>query len=198
MGLMVHSLEELPQNASREFYIYLLDYGWHEPLGQALHQNFDRMAARASECGAVVLHGVGAHFQDEVLSWHHINGQPADELLPAILLTTVHPFHSRDESPRSTRRRHQRGIVDERMVLIPLRHHCRTSTDVAVLIDQLFADISEKRGLLSFRVAEEIQRGNRGAIVDALILQPNVSGIGVNIGAIVKYLKGLWTDRTRR
>lgn len=48
MGLMIHSLGELPLNAKRDYYVYLLDYGWHEPLGQALLSSFDTMAAEAS------------------------------------------------------------------------------------------------------------------------------------------------------
>ena len=32
MGLMVHSLEEIPRNVERNYYIYLLDYGWDEPI----------------------------------------------------------------------------------------------------------------------------------------------------------------------
>jgi hypothetical protein len=39
MGLWVHSLGELPANAERAYYIYVLDFGWDEPLGRALNQN---------------------------------------------------------------------------------------------------------------------------------------------------------------
>ena len=75
MGLMIHSLGELPLNAKRDYYVYLLDYGWHEPLGQALLSNFDTMAAEASRNSAAVIRGVvGSHFEDEVLSWHSVDG----------------------------------------------------------------------------------------------------------------------------
>ncbi len=36
MGLMVHSLEGIPAGHHRDYYIYLLDYGWDEPLADAL------------------------------------------------------------------------------------------------------------------------------------------------------------------
>lgn len=36
MGLMIHSLEEFPSEATRGYYIYVLDYGWDEPLSNAL------------------------------------------------------------------------------------------------------------------------------------------------------------------
>ena len=36
MGLYVHSLGEIPNGAERAYYVYLLDYGWEEPLGSAV------------------------------------------------------------------------------------------------------------------------------------------------------------------
>jgi hypothetical protein len=44
MGLMVHSLENIPESARRNYFIYLLDYGWHEPISEALRNNFENMA----------------------------------------------------------------------------------------------------------------------------------------------------------
>jgi len=80
MGLMIHSLGELPATVERGYYVYLLDYGWDEPLGDILARNFEKMAERASRQNAVVLRGVvGSHFSDEVLSWHQVNGQPGEE-----------------------------------------------------------------------------------------------------------------------
>jgi hypothetical protein len=80
MGLMIHSLAEYPLEVERAYYIYLLDYGWHEPLGEAIYQNFGKIADLASRREAVVMRGiVGVHFADEVLSWHQVNGQPAEE-----------------------------------------------------------------------------------------------------------------------
>src|SRR5688572_14817062 len=35
MGLHIHSLEQLPAMVEWAYYVYLLDYGWNEPLGAA-------------------------------------------------------------------------------------------------------------------------------------------------------------------
>ena len=185
MGLMIHSLGELPANAKRAYYVYLLDYGWDEPLGEALHKNFDRMAALASHNNAVVMQGiVGSHFQDEVLSWHNINGQPGDEVLPAILITTRHPVQFR-ESGREWGADAKR--TTDRMVLIPLRGTCESATDVALLIEKIFRDIKDKKALSEFEVARELMKGKDGALVDALILQPNVAGVGINFNYIIDF-----------
>ena len=59
----------LPDEAIRRYYVYLLDYGWEEPLGRALRDNFDIMANLASRSDAVVLLGLrGSEFNDEVFS----------------------------------------------------------------------------------------------------------------------------------
>ena len=51
MGLYVQSLNNIPQSAHRDYYIYLLDYGWSEPLGNALMNNYEKMAQLAAEKG---------------------------------------------------------------------------------------------------------------------------------------------------
>lgn len=76
MGLYVHTLGEIPATAERAYYVYLLDYGWEEGLGNAVRANLPRMADMASRSEAVVIHGPrGVHFEDEVLSWHRVNIQ---------------------------------------------------------------------------------------------------------------------------
>lgn len=183
---MIHSLTEYPLEVERSYYIYLLDYGWHEPLADAIYQNFGRLADLASRRGAVVMRGlVGNHFADEVLSWHHVNGQPAEEILPAILLTTLHPQHFR------TRALEKVSSLDDKLLLIPLRAACKTTSDVVTLVEKVFRDIAEKKGLPDFAVAKELKKGKSGALVDALILQPKFAGVGVDLKKIATYFKGL-------
>jgi hypothetical protein len=70
MGLMIHSLDNIPKSARRDFFVYLLDYGWQEPISQALRDNFDKMAEIASKNRVVVIKGTDvAHFESEVMSW---------------------------------------------------------------------------------------------------------------------------------
>ena len=59
--------------------------------------NFDKFAEHASKNNFVIFKGLpGSHFDDEVLSWHHINGEDAEDILPAVLITTENPhfFHN--------------------------------------------------------------------------------------------------------
>lgn len=76
------------------------------------------------------------------------------------------------------------------MILIPLRQVCKTSSDVASLIERIFQDIRDRKELSGFEVAQEMQRGKNGAITDALILQPNFSGLGINFNYIINFLRG--------
>lgn len=137
MGLYVHSLGEIPTGAERAYYVYLLDYGWEEALGNAVRANLPRMADMASRSKAVVIHGPrGVHFEDEVLSWHRVNGQDAENILPAILITTRHPstFHQSFETKKSKKERR------DALLLIPLRKVCKSAEDVVELIQRVFED----------------------------------------------------------
>jgi hypothetical protein len=178
MGLYIHSLGEIPTGAERAYYLYLLDYGWEEPLGDAVRANLPRMADIASRCNAVVVHGPrGVHFEDEVLSWHRVNGQDAKDILPAILITTRHPstFRESFEMRRSSKE------SKDALLLIPLRKVCKSAEDVVQLIQRVFEDIKEKKQLSKFHAAKRMKRGVAGALVDAVILQPKVGGIGFDL-----------------
>ena len=164
MGLMIHSLGELPANVERDYYVYLLDYGWEEAASDAMYTNFARMAEVASRNNAAVFRGtVGHHFADEVLSWHHINGREADGVLPAILITTKHPQKFREHG-------WSRQQADK-LLLIPLRQVCK------------------RPALPDFEIAEEMRAGRRGAVLDALILKPNFVGLGIDINRVIDFFR---------
>jgi hypothetical protein len=82
VGLMIHSLEEIPSNVKRDYYLYLLDYGWKEPLSQTIIDNFDKISDSASKTNSVFIKGtIGSHVDNEILSWHHINAENGEEVL---------------------------------------------------------------------------------------------------------------------
>ncbi len=94
MGLYVHTLSRLPTELERDYYVYVLDYGWDEPLGESLRANFRRMADLAARNKAVVVAGTDPmKFADEVLSlhvddpqfsWNKVNGEDGEGVLPAV------------------------------------------------------------------------------------------------------------------
>ncbi|HBR69997.1 MAG TPA: hypothetical protein DEA55_11545 [Rhodospirillaceae bacterium] len=190
MGLMIHSLENIPESARRDYFIYLLDYGWDEPISDALRRNFDQMAHQSANNKAVIIKGtVGEHFQNEVFSWHQINGLNADNILPALLISNNHPSYFRNNNHgdkwgddlvnESTQ-------ADMKLIIIPFRKFCRTSTEVVELIQKVFEDIKEGKDLSNFSIAKEMKGGHMRAIADAVILEPNISGIGIDLKKLVK------------
>jgi hypothetical protein len=191
MGLYIHSIGELPTEAYRSYYVYLLDLRVGEGLGEAVRRNLPRMADAASRSDAVVIHGPrGMHFEDEVLSWHEINGSPADDILPAILVTTRHPRTFREVFGPGSRFR----APADALLLIPLRKTCKTPDDVVTLIDRLFRDVAGKKELTDFAVAKEMHRGAGSAIVDALIVQPKVGGIGIDLAKLGRFFRETGID----
>ncbi|MEZ8107233.1 hypothetical protein [Vibrio cortegadensis] len=184
MGLMIHSLGEVPAHAERDYYLYLLDYGWKEPIRDSLMSNFHNMADRASRTNSVVFKGtVGHHFSDEVLSWHDVNGIDGESCLPAILITTRNPHEFRE------RPRRRSEAIDHNLLLIPIKELCTTATEVVTLVEKIFNDIENKKALTEFEVAKEIKAGQSRSIVDTLVLQPNFCGVGVDLKKIAEFFR---------
>jgi hypothetical protein len=177
MGLYIQSLAGIP-GAKRSYYIYLLDYGWTEPLGDALFNNFPKMAEIASENDAVVIRGAGSrvHF--------NINGEDGDKILPAILVTNRHP-HEFKESFNGPDGNINKD--DYKIIIFPLKKYCKTTTDVAVYIDKIFKDIVAKKDLSDFRIIKEMKGGLGKALVDGILLEPNLAGFGFNLKPILEY-----------
>ncbi|SDF58942.1 hypothetical protein [Epilithonimonas hungarica] len=187
MGLYISSLQHIPENANRNYFIYLLDYGWNEPLIEALEKNYDRMAQFAAENNAVVIKGTRkVHFEDEVLSWHNINGENAEKILPAILITNRHPAKFKESFGTN---RSEEIENDLKMILIPLKKFCQTTTDVTELISKLFNDIRQQKDLNDFKIAKEVKKGFGKALADSLILEPNFNGLGIDFKKIIEYFK---------
>ncbi|WP_286761551.1 hypothetical protein [Salegentibacter sp. UBA1130] len=192
MGLVVRNLADLPDTSDREYYIYLLDFGWHEPLDEALRDNFDKIATSVSSHKGVVIRRSddGIHYNDEVLSWHSINGQDVEqeELLPAILITNRHPmeFKKRAENYNSNNK-----AIDPnfKMIIIPLKKICKTTTDVVDVLIKIINDVKNKKDLNDFRVAKELKPGVGKAITKSLILEPNFYGLGFSFDRLRKELK---------
>ncbi len=193
MGLMIYSLDNIPSSARRNYFIYLLDYGWDEPITNIINRNYDEMAKLSAENEAVVIKGtVAEHFNNEVLSWHNFNGLNTDNLLPAILITNKHPNYFKESGMNHKYK--NKGIYtsfddDMKMILIPFKKVCTTENDVISIIQSIFSDIKSGATLENFSVAKDLRRGIGKALVDSVILQPNFNGIGFDISNFLKSTK---------
>jgi hypothetical protein len=200
MGLYVHSLSRLPLDLDRDYYLYVLDYGWDEPLGQAIHSNFRRIGELAAKNKAIVVAGtdsrafadevLSVHFDNSQFSWSNVNGEDGEEVLPALMISTIHPRKFKEESSGYNLPRVGKGVADEKLILIPLKGACKDSTEVVSLIERIFRDIAAQKPLQNFAVAKEIRASNsKGAYSDAFILKPALWGIGVDLKALVSRWK---------
>jgi hypothetical protein len=199
MGLYIHSLSRLPLGVDADYYLYVLDYGWDEPLGDALRTNFQHIADLAGRHKAVIIAGtnprafsdemISVHFDDPQFSWSNINGESGEAILPALMISTIHPQRFRDENQGYRPILSKRGLADEKLIIIPLRDTCKNSTDVMVLIEKIFRDIAEKKPLSGFSVSKEIKADSRGTVSDALILKPSIWGMGVDLRELARAFK---------
>ena len=188
MGLMLHSLEGLNDAYERDYYVYILDYGWEEPVSRILKDNFSRMARMSSENKkSVVITGTpdAMHFGDEVLSWHNINGADPENsnLLPAIMVTNRHPMYFRERANGG------KDVDPEmKMILVPFRKISTDPNEVVRIINGIFDDLKENRDLDNFRISKEMKKGKGDALVDAVVLEPNFMGIGLDLKKLKRFL----------
>ena len=154
MGLLIHSLEILSPEAKRDYFIYILDYGWSEPLADVIRKNFQTLARWASKNESAIITGVGeiGHFDNEVLSWHRINGEDAEDILPAILITRTNPHKFREFSD------FKKGTIDKTFsyLLIPLKKTCKNESDILDLLSKITRDIEKKKDLKDFQVKKKV------------------------------------------
>lgn len=180
MGLKIHSIAQIPESVTRSYYMYVLDYyNWDEPIGNTLRSNFDRMAAFASKNDAVVIQPMGeSHFYSELLSWERINGMRPEDILPAIMITSIHPAYFLERDNQQTL---GEPIPEDEIIFIQLKETCKTPSDVLGIIERLFSDIKEKKSIRNFEIAKKQKAGVGAALVDSLILKPSMFGVGVDI-----------------
>ena len=73
----------------------------------------------------------------------------------------------------------------------PLAETLLSSTDVVELIRRVFEDIRDNKRLSEFRAAKRMRRGTARALVDAVILQPQVGGVGFDVQTVFEETKDI-------
>ncbi|MFM7332064.1 MAG: hypothetical protein ACKO1L_10485, partial [Brachymonas sp.] len=129
---------------------------------------------------------LSVHVDDPNFSWSKINGEDGEEILPALMISTIHPQKFRTEVPGYRFQNTDKGAADENLVLIPLKEVCKDSTEVVALIERIFRDISSQKPLKDFAIAKEIKAGSGTAYANAFILKPALWGMGVDLKELVK------------
>ena len=178
MGLKIHSLAEIPDNVSKNYYLYILDYyNWDEPIGNTLRENFDKIAEFSANNNSVVIQGIaGSHFYSDLMSWESINGIDPLELLPALMITTLHPKYFINGNNKQLK---GERIPEDKLIFLEIRKICPHPQDVVVLLEKIFQDIKDHKAIQDFRVKKELKGGIGKILNDTLILEPNLGGIGI-------------------
>lgn len=93
------------------------------------------------------------------------------------MISTLTPayFHENNHDRRRA------DEIDDKLLLIPLKAVCETTDDIIRLINSIFNDIKQKKELTGFDIVKILKRGNSRRFADALILEPNFSGVGINL-----------------
>lgn len=133
-----------------------------------------------------------SHFFSEVLSWKGINGQGVNTILPALLITTIPPkyFIDADNVHLNTDSSNCLTEISESLIFLKIRDICKQPEEVITLLEKIFKDITDRKQIQNFTITRELRKGEHGSFVDALILEPNINGIGVNIKKLTSWFKG--------
>jgi len=187
MGLKINTLAVFPEDVSKSYYLYILDYyNWDEPIGNTLRNSFDKIAEFATKNDSIVIQGIAeSHFYSELMSWESINGINPKDLLPALMITTIHPryFLDRNDLILSGEQ-----LPEDKLVFLEIGRICQKPQDVVKLLEKIFRDIEERKEIKDFQVKKELKGGIGKILNDTIILEPNIAGIGINLNNIFKFL----------
>ncbi len=183
MGVKITSIAQIPSDVDIPYYVYLLTSQYPFESNMALQEAFDILAREASEHDFVVLQGLTHEFGGEVMNAYSIDGIPVDDLLAAILISTVNPHQFEQVRSIDTRGPFRR---DERVVFISLRQEHPSRDDVFRLVQQVLSDVRAGRDLSDFACVQ----GGRTKFLDSLVIQPNFSGVGVDLKTLWDFLRG--------
>lgn len=146
-----------------------------------------KIAEFAASNNSVVIQGIaGSHFYSELMSWESINGIDPLELLPALMITTLHPTYFIDGDNKQLK---EKNIPKDKFIFLEIRKICQRPQDVVALLEKIFQDIREEKAIQDFRVKKELKGGMGKILNDAIILEPNIGGIGISLNNIFKFLK---------
>ena len=91
MGVKITSIAHIPSDVDIPYSVYLMTSQYPFESNMALQEAFDILACEASEHDFVVLQGLTHEFSGEVMNAYSIDGILVDDLLAAILISTVNP-----------------------------------------------------------------------------------------------------------
>jgi hypothetical protein len=188
MGLKISTLAAIPENVSRSYYIYILDfYNWDEPISNTLRNSFDKIAEFATKNDSVVIQGIKeSHFYSELMSWESVNGIDPKELLPALMITTIHPKYFLDGDDKQIK---GQPIPEDKLIFLKIGEVCKSPSDVIRLLEKMFKDISEKKEIKDFQIKKRLKGGVGKILNDTIILEPNIAGIGINLNELFRLFK---------
>lgn len=187
MGLKISTIAAIPENVERSYYLYILDYyNWDEPISKTLRDSFDKIAKFASENDSIAIQGIPeSHFYSELMSFKSINGIDPQDLLPALMITTIHPkYFLKGDGIQN----YDEDIPEDKIVFVEIGKVCEKPQDVLILIEKILKDIKEKKELKDFQVKKELKSNIGKVLNDTIILEPNIAGIGFNINNLFRFL----------
>lgn len=175
MGYVLNQLSNLPVDDNINFYIFVINGQYHDPLYDTIQKNFFEIA-REIGTNAVVAMGTDRKAFTTSVARKYLGDGNSDSsftaLLPALLITNDHPENLKENSLR---------------LVVPLKHAEANFGNWHSFFDSLAQFVRGENDVFARKFedkADLIDAANR-----VVMLQPNFFGFGVNVNALLKMWK---------
>lgn len=176
MGYVLNQLSNLPVDDNINFYIFVVNGQYRDPLYEVIQDNFIQIAREIGD-NAVVAMGTDSKAFTTSVARKYLGDGNSDAsftaLLPALLITNDHPDHLNADSLR---------------LVVPLKH---AKENFGSNWHQFFDSLAQFVRGENDGFARKFE--DKGDLLDAsnkvVLLQPNFFGLGVNVNALIEKWK---------
>lgn len=172
MGYLLNQLSNLPVDENINFYIFVVNGRYRDPLYDIIQNNFFQIAREIGN-NAVVAMGTDSKAFTTSVARKYLGDGNSDasftEILPALLITNDHPDNLHADSLR---------------LIVPLKHAEQHFGNWHQFFDSLAQFVRGENDEFARRFED------KGDLLDAgnkvVLLQPNFFGLGVNVNALIE------------
>lgn len=172
MGYVLNQLSNLPVDDNINFYIFVVNGQYRDPLYDVIHANFVQIARDIGN-NAVVAMGTDSKAFTTSVARKYLGDGNSDAsftaLLPALLITNDHPENLNADSLR---------------LIVPLKHAEANFGNWHQFFDSLAQFVRGENDGFARKFED------KGDLLDAsnkvVLLQPNFFGLGVNVNALIE------------
>jgi hypothetical protein len=179
VGFVATDITTVPSNDNYRWYIFILEHGWADKIGDEVANNFMKFAEKVGPNALVVRGTDPLSFYSQVFENYILLSNTKSEkiVLPAILVADISP-----EKILET----EENIERAKILVFSLSRVAQSQGGVVEFLIKLADTIREEGALDNFENSnDEKLEGAWGWVRRYVEIKPNFFGFGVNVNALV-------------